>query len=192
MQWSDLLPNILIHVPGCPDTLVESLVHSVAVLFCQDTHAWVEQLPDIYPVAGVYRYSETLPPGADLHALKSSYQVSDNNAVKWPVAARINVYGLITFDDTLDATRGRIEIYGVLKPTATATGFPDGVDLNAEQALIHGTLQRLFSMPGRAWTLPAMATYHQRLYNDEVSLARNRRANGSSEMDQMVNPVAFY
>lgn len=186
MIWSDLFQDILPHVPGCPEPLIEDALKRVAIQFCRFTHIWEEQLEDIYPINGITRYSVNAPEGTEVISI--SYCATKTTPVpksNWP---QINPFGLLKFPEQPDPSKGPLEIRAILKPTRTATGMPDQIGLHYQEALINGALAKLQEMPRKDWTDLQLSAYHQTLFDESVREARFRKANSNTDKLMRVAP----
>lgn len=186
MNWTDLIQDILPHVPGCPEPLIEDTLRRVARIFCRDSHVWEEQLPDIYPVNGVTRYQASAPDETEIVSLSQcqtkTTPISESN---WPI---INPFGLLTFDKSPNPAKGPLQIKAILKPTRDASGMPDRIGLHYSEALINGTIAKLQEMPKKDWTDLQLSIYHQDKFDNTVREARFRKANGNTDRDMRVAP----
>ncbi|KZZ72405.1 hypothetical protein A3765_28505 [Oleiphilus sp. HI0130] len=190
MNFSDLLPTILPHVPGCPDPLVIDTVRRAAIIFCRDSHAWSEQLNGIYPVEGVLRYRLDPPEDTQIVAIdrigyRSRSGFSELPEHDWP---KINAFGLLTFDRQPHIGKGPIEVHVILAPSETAASILDQFGSKYREGLIHGATGILQSMPNKDWSNPPLASYHNMEFESSKREARNRRANGDSERPMRVAP----
>lgn len=180
MIWSDLFNDILPHVPGCPEPMLEDAIRRTAIRFCRDSHIWEEELQSIYLAAGVDRYELELPEETEVLSLMSSIQRTAPDEKGQEVWPSINVFGLLHFSPLPDPDKGPVEIRAILKPSKDATGVPDRIGLDYSEALIHGTIATLQEIPGRDWSNPSMVQYHKAIYLDGVAEAIGRRARGNT------------
>ena len=64
--WSDLHPDVLMYVPGCPDPVLDQEIRNAAIEFFRRTRVWTEWLEPIYTSAGVREYDLDLPSGSEV------------------------------------------------------------------------------------------------------------------------------
>lgn len=188
MIWSDLYPRIRIHVPGCPDPIIETMLRETAVKFCRETKIWKETLNSVYPVNGVTRYQLELPEETEILSLESVIQGRTNEFTGITLDPTINVFGLMTFDAEPDPNQGLIEVTAILRPSDTSTGLPDRVGRDYETALIHGCVAALQIMPDKDWTNPQFVPLHESIYRNRLSEAFQIRATGGTEQPLRVKP----
>lgn len=189
MIWRDLIPQILPHVPGCPDVQVESMIHYAAIRFCRDSHVWEERLQDVYVADGLLLYELSIPDEAEVVSLVYARQEQGRRLIF--LHPDINVFGLLSFEAQPDPDKGPVKIRVRLQPSRKATGLPDRIGLDYERALISGALARLLEIPGRDWSAPQLAAYHWDAYRETVAEARTRSARGNAEHPLRVRPHPF-
>jgi hypothetical protein len=181
MIWSDLYNDIQPHVPGCPEPAIEDAVRRTAMRFCRDSHIWEEELQSVYLANGVDRYQVELPEETAVLSLVSAIQRKSADETGKEVWPSINVFGLLHFSPLPDPDQGPVEIRAVLKPSRDATGLPDRIGLDYDEALVHGAIAALQEIPGRDWSNPNMVSYHKTIYFDGVAEAIGRRARGNTD-----------
>jgi hypothetical protein len=188
MIWNDLVLDILPHVPGCPEPMIEDVLRRIAIKFCRQTHAWEEQLEDVYLVEGVQRYSLVLPEETEL--LSISHLKHKNGSARSDVACwpDINVFGLISFQECINFKAGPLEVKAVLIPTKDSTGLPDRIGEHYREALIGGTLANLLAIPGRDWSAPQLVALHQEEFKEGLAEAKARSVRGNTNRPMRVAP----
>lgn len=192
MIWSDLYQEILPHVAGCPEPLIDDALRRTVTKFCRETHIWKEQLDDIYPVSGVTRYQLALPEETQLLELSDARYNTGNGKTsqvpmnEWPT---VNVFGLLTFSE--DPGNKPIQIHGILIPSKDATGVPDRIGEHYRESLIHGAIAMLQEIPKRDWSAPEYASFHKAEFNSGIFEAKRRKARGNTERPMRVAPRAL-
>ena len=78
-----------------------------------------------------------------------------------------------------DAT-GALRINAALKPTRTATTFPDWIYQRYAETLAHGAKARLMMVPTKPYSNPKLAEWHRDQFNGGCGEAMIRTARGSS------------
>jgi hypothetical protein len=68
--WSAFLPDVLVHVPGCPDPVAEHAVLRAAQEFFETTRVWKQWLPDITTATETTEYVIFLEPKSELVRLE--------------------------------------------------------------------------------------------------------------------------
>ena len=188
MKWSDLFIDILPHVPGCPEFLVESTIRRTAVQFCRETHVWEEQLSDIYPISSIKNYRLKTPAESAVIALAGIWHKNDGNPRPVDDYPSMNSLGMLTFKNAPDSSKGPMEVYAILKPSSDATQMPDAIGEQYREGLIGGTLHTLMTIPKKDWTDPSYAQVHLAKYYEAVGEARYRKANGTTQREMRVQP----
>lgn len=188
MIWSDLFPRIRIHVPGCPDPIIETILRQRAIQFCRETKIWEETLTAVYPVPTITRYQLDIPAQTQLLSIVSTMQGKTATYPGIELTPTVNVFGLMTFDTEPDPTNGSIEVRAILRPSDDASELPDRIGLDFDTALIHGCVASLQAMPNRDWTNLQAIAYHENIYRDRVSEAYLLRATKGNEEPLRVRP----
>lgn len=183
MIWSDLYQDILPHVPGCPEPLLDDAIRRAAVQFCRESHIWIEQISNVYVFKNVTRYSLDIPEGSEVIALSNIETESGNGEIQWP---SVNVYGLMTFKSM--TTNATLSVWVVLMPSQDATGLPDRIGLHYREALIEGALAILQAIPGRDWSAPNFVQMHKMAFQQGIVDAKQRRHRGNTERPMRVSP----
>ena len=82
-------------------------------------------------------------------------------------------------------------IYG-LKPKRTATGMPDNIFDELEDAVFHGALQELLAIPNDAWQDRELASYHakQYIFHTTERRARSNLGNSRGSLTVRMRPLA--
>jgi hypothetical protein len=73
--WADFMPSILIHVPSCPDILVEAEIRNAAIALCRRSLVWRAQLDPIAVFANQGNYSLFAPSAAQQTRVIKIYDV---------------------------------------------------------------------------------------------------------------------
>lgn len=159
--WSDLYPDILVYVPGCPDPLVTQELRRAATEFFRDSRAWKEWLDPIVAAGTLREYDLDLPTGATLVELERATSngapvelLSFNAQEKSPAARENERPGIVTADRvSITLTRvfapgSRIELQVSLTPSRTAATLPDSLMEQYAEAIVAGARFRLMRTPG--------------------------------------------
>jgi hypothetical protein len=85
-----------------------------------------------------------------------------------------------------------LRMFYALKPKRSASGMPEAIFDDLEDAIMHGALQELLVLPGMPWSDRELATYHAKQY---VFYAGERRAranlgNMRGSMSVKIHPFA--
>jgi hypothetical protein len=184
MNWSDLIQDILPHVPGCPEPMIEDTIRRVATKFCRETQTWEEQLNDLYVVEGVERYDVDLPEESEL--LGISHLQQDGRPVNyWP---EVNIFGLISFHKAPYIKSGPMEIKVILVPSKDSTGMPDRIGEHYREAIVGGVISTLQVIPRKDWSAPELAAFHRETFNEGLREAKSRKMRGNTDRPMRVAP----
>ena len=183
----DLVREISLDVPGCPDFLVEPEILNAAIAFCEESEVYTAQLTGT-TVAGDDTYTVVTPTDTKLVSLlavnidnkpvngmteisrfynpekrtgtPTEFYARDNSFVFVPTPNKVMDYLLLVS----------------LKPTRTADGLDDNVTDDWYKAITQLALHNLTVIPERAWTSPVIAQTAFMTYQQELSKAKLRRA----------------
>lgn len=89
---------------------------------------------------------------------------------------QINPDKFIVFPIPDDKRPYKIKMVLALKPTRTALGMDEAAFNELEDAIVHGTLQRLLLLPKQKWEDRELASYHAKQYLARIT-ERRARAN---------------
>jgi hypothetical protein len=199
--FSTLTKRVAPHAPGCPNPVVEAALQDAAVEVCEKTLAWRYEQAQITLTTGVYDYPYEPPTDTEVHAILTA-RVNDVTVKPltleqvqerypfWPssdTAHQGTPLFLVHIDvDTFyiapapnSSPTYLMDMVVALKPLRTATGMDKTTLDDLEDAVIHGTLQRLLVMPNSTWTELELAAYHAKQYIYKVAERRARTNLGS-------------
>jgi hypothetical protein len=83
---------------------------------------------------------------------------------------------LIDKDPPISARTG--EVIVSTKPASFTSNMPDDLYSNRFEAILDGTLSRMFTQPAKPWTSVQLASYHGRRYRSAI-IAAHAAANGA-------------
>ena len=159
--WSDLFPDILVYVPGCPDPFLEQELRRSATEFFRDSRAWVEWLEPITAASSVREYDLDLPVDSTVVSIEratsngSPVEILSFIAQEKNPATRENERpGIVTGDKvTITLTRNfsqgsAIELQVSLTPSRTAQTLPNALMEQYADAIVAGARYRLMRTPG--------------------------------------------
>ena len=213
-SFNSPVQRISIYVPGCPHPVIEQFVRDAAIKVCERTLAWRYEQPPIRLTPGVYDYPYEVPQGAEVHAFLSSsvngmpimpvtIEEIHQRVISWPSVApedrsrprfvsQLDVDNFIVAPAPDDAEKYDLKMVVALKPLRTASGMDQTALDDLEDAIKHGALERLLTIPDKSWSDNTLATYHARQFLSQVT-ERRARANlgaGRASMSVKMNPLA--
>lgn len=205
--WSDFFDYVVPEISGCPQLLTVPYIRAAAIDFFGDTGVYTLTLDADNVVAGVASYDITLPANWDVAWVRSvrhngtllapvSENALDQEGANWITATGTPLRYLQ--EDTASvrlvpipttAVSGGLVLRAVLRPSLASTGFStDWVFDGWGEAIASGAKARLLALPGKPWSNPELALYHDSLYRKAVGRAirdSNRSYTRSSGTIQM-------
>jgi hypothetical protein len=193
--FSDLINRIAPSVPGCPQPVIQTFIRNAAIDVCERTGSWRYKHATVTTTAGTYEYAFVPEAGAEVYSIiTASLNGSDMAPVtleslhqmypKWPSSvsaerATPKYYtqiSPITFHVALvpDNSTDTIEMFVSQRPTRASTGMNEAVMDDLEDAIVHGALQHLLTLPERTWSDNELAAYHAKQFIFKVTERRAR------------------
>jgi hypothetical protein len=178
----DLVNRIAPSAPGCPQPVIISYVRSAAIDACERSGAWRYKHATVTMVAGTYEYAFVPEADAEVYSILTA-NINGNALAPTTLDAIHNMYprfilqiSPITFHVALvpDNSTDTVEMFVSQRPTKTAAGMNEAVMNDLEDAIVHGTLQRLLTLPERTWSDNELAAYHAKQYIFRVNERRAR------------------
>jgi hypothetical protein len=188
--WADFYDYLLPDVPGCPFVAANHALRNSAILFCEQSLAWVYEHPDIAVVNDVDEYPYVPPAGALVHAvtyaefndkeIDASVKQEDMRIWNWRNQTGSPQYVLsgptaLTLVPKPDV-EGTLKLIVALKPDNDATGIDDGIFQEYHGAIVHGALARLMLSPRKPYTNAELAAYHMKEFAAKTGSAGARVA----------------
>ena len=193
--FSDLVNRAAPSVPGCPQPVILTYIRNAAIDVCERTGAWRYKHATVTMTAGTYEYAFVPESGAEVYSVltadlngnelaPTTIEALHQQYPKYPssVAAEratpkyIFQVSPITFHVALvpDNSTDAIEMFVTQRPTRAATGMNEAVMDDVEDAIIHGALQQLLTLPERTWSDTELAAYHAKQFIFKVTERRAR------------------
>lgn len=196
ITFASMVPDVSAFLQGCPNPAIERTLRKIATDLCQRASVWKAELPAINTAIGTTSYTPTSPVAYGEFAgfVSGTTTVSGTTSeVKWvsydkarrlypswplntsgtPLVATSRTPGELMLAPTPDAV-GTLNVYGLLRPTATADSWDAQLYREFHRVLFHGSMHELMSMPGRSWSNPKDAMYHGKQWSYLLALARDR------------------
>lgn len=196
-------------VQGAPDTLIAAQLQLVAREFYTKSTAWRDNvgpyniatgrdLIDLNPVDQNTRLQFVLGAYILLSANQRPQALVPTN--RKPVGGPPNIPGSF-FMDKIDrlqlypipnSTLGKVlYVYACLVPTPNANLLPDISYTHHVDALLWGTLARLYMMPKKSWSNQALSMEYQKKFRQEILMARDIANRGYGPADTGVRFPSF-
>lgn len=159
--WSDLIPDVLPYVPGCPDPMLEQEIRSAAIEFFQRTRAWIVWLDPLQAQPDEREYQLALPEHAEVVRIERATKDGQPLAVSGyrtlpadPSRHDDTTAGLTSADRIAVwlpqplATGVALQVQVSLMPTRSAPGVADALFSKHRAAIAEGAKYRLMTVPG--------------------------------------------
>lgn len=211
MKTEALFPYILPDVPGAPDITVGQALLLSMIEFCLKTNAWDEIQEPIALVDGQSEYEIETPTGARLVVVKNVWAI--NRELKpvtmtelqmlipnWQEAqstlptcynAPRDQGSLTVYPIPYGAEGAKLTIRAVYAPTLKATTLPDALINRYMEPIVSGAKARLMLAPGKSWSNPALAAYHQQQFDAGVIRAKTDVIHDKTQGVVRVKPIRF-
>lgn len=169
MDWDGFAPLILPYATGCPEPLLVQHARFAAIGFCKHTKVWQAELAPLVGDGALTAFDMVLPDDSQVEKLlgvavtDAFGNVAEANVRPGMYGAKLARHGsreLIAY--TLDraaltvtpaqAVDASIVATVALKPTPTATTFPDDLFAQYGAHIANGALSTLTAMPDKPWT----------------------------------------
>lgn len=191
----DLVNRISPSVQGCPVPVISTFIRNAAIDVCERTGLWRYEHATVTMIAGTYEYAFVPEANAEVFSVvRASINGNPLEPItlkrllelhpKYPssVAAERATPQYITQVDPLSFHVGlvpinstdTIEMFVTQRPTRGSTGMNEGVMDDLEDAIVHGALQHLLTLPDRTWSDNELAAYHAKQFIFRVTERRAR------------------
>lgn len=200
MLFADLLPQLLVDAPECPDQVATQALVGAAIEWCRETLGWAEIMDPIILSDGQSTYDLDVPTDAQLvtvtrvwigdYTLRSVTPDTVSQLIPdWQTAAtpQPTVYTLSTGSKTIsvyptpaNAGRAKMLVRACYAPTLAATSMPDEVGTPIQDALLDGARARLFAQPRKPWSDTQLAGYHRTLFENAKVESRIEELHGGA------------
>lgn len=189
--WASFYDHILPELNGITPAVVDFTLRDVCRDFCEETGVHATEVTAINVVAGTSAYTLTSPvSGTEPHRIKAAWfnghplHMAPEDALNassdyWPDSTSTEPWAytqkqpdqIILYPEPDTAVTDGLRVQIILKPTTDSTGLTDWIALRYMRQLAHGVKARLMAQPGRPWTNPDFAAYHNALYESAKTLA---------------------
>jgi hypothetical protein len=199
--WASWFPDLLVHVPGCPQVLVEHELRRAAQVLMRRTRAWKVDVPAVAVSAG-QDVVTVAPPSADHELVRVEAAWYDGRPLE-PTTAE--VLDALYADDWrahtgtpskyIQMVPGEIRLYPVpiadavtgvtmrlsVAPSEGSTGLPDDLAIRFRDEIHVGAKARLMLYPGRPWTNPDLGAVYGQAFDSLVGTATAAAARSYSD-----------
>lgn len=180
--YSDWVDAVSIHLENCPRVAVIGAVKSCVIEFCDKSHAWIFEHPEVTLVDGENRYQLVDMPNDS--SICKVWGLRGHNAYSCDERDNPRYHyehpDLIVIDDELSVSSTLTTITPLLslKPRQSALDCPDFIADDYFECILNGAVAYLQMQPTADWSQPNMAAVHQAEYLAGIERARSRLADG--------------
>lgn len=194
--WRTWFPDLALHVPGCPNVLMEHELRRAAQAFFRQTRAWkVDQA--LKPVAAGADVVPITPDNADQELVRVEGAWWDGRSMS-PVTPEVIDREFVqewqghtgTPEHYMELAPGELRIYPIpqadasqglrlrlsVAPSDEATGLPDDIAVRYRDEIHVGAKARLMLVPGKPWSSPDLAAVYGQAFAGMVAKATVRAA----------------
>jgi hypothetical protein len=182
--WDAFKPDVLIHVHGAPDPLIDQALCRAAREFCWRTRIWRVWCACVETTPGSGVYTITLP--AESQAIRLERVTVDGRPLEvipftwheldWEDATNEAAPGVTTDDlSTITVTgqtvSGNIRAQVSLMPTVDSATCPDFVAARYHEAIVAGGARNLLLTRGAPWFDPNAASIQGVIFQELIGRA---------------------
>ena len=174
-EYQDWVDNIVIHLRDCPRSVIVDAVRQAVIEFCERSHIWVYDCPEVEVVADELRYALELPLFTSIchvWTLKGREFVRECCKPDF----RVEHPDQVVFAQPTDLKTLRAVV--AVKPRRTSQTCPDFMVDDYFEPIASGAVSYLQMQPSSPWSQPNMAVAHQQIFENGVAQAINKRNRG--------------
>jgi hypothetical protein len=207
-SWDAYLPEVMLDVPGCPDSVAINAVKQAAIEFCNQSRIWREQLTDLSTAQGTPDYSLVglVPADSEVLAVHKVQHDDLSKPLSTIAKQHLDRYRLTSTEEkpyyfngddpmtlrlypTPDAVYTLL-VWASLKPTRASTEGPEFLYNNWLEPIAHGAKARLKAM-SRPWADKNMIKFHRREFINGWVEARIRDSKSHIQSGTAAVPRPF-
>ena len=184
-NYIDYLSDVQQHLHKCPDPTAIKAYNSAVIDICKETRLWKEVLPEIDLFEGVNQYflslsrnrlgvkirgvTSVLHRGDDIHPTENETvlrRIGGDFGYSRPThfaQLKATELFLTPTPDSTSAEDGLV-VTVYLAPSIGAQSVDDDIFEKVHDTAIHGSLQRLLTMPRMPWTNRSASEFHSDQY----------------------------
>lgn len=189
-----LRPKVQPHVPGCPLPMIDDAILDAVIDFCNRSRAYRFTPAEITVVASTANYTVSdLPSNTEIAwLLAAEYDdqpidtpdtgsipqswATEEGEVTAAVVHSVTQIGLRKVPDEASTLNVRL----ALRPTLSATTFPDEFNTLFREQIAAGALARLYAMPKNPWTATELVEDCRNQFDQAILDASYRADRGSA------------
>ena len=209
VSYTELLPEIMPEVNGCPSLVVRRALRNAVIEFCRESEAWIYRPTALTTISGLPEIDLDLPERTIcVKVLSLEYKgnkleptsetLLDDRVLDWRAATgKPQMYFKlpdphVRLVPTPEATTVMsVKASLALAPSRNSTGIDELFLEEHFDALIAGTLNRLMSMREQPWSNPNLAAAHGMQFQEAILKAK-RAARGENYAKRRVTRYGGY
>ena len=191
----DLKPQIIPHLPGCPEALIQQVIREIAREFCLESGVWREtQDAAATTVADQAAYTLTVPSGyVAVYLRLNKVEVNDIeiNETNWTFRPDHVLTFLTGSIPTVSSQN--IDVEAEFLPTEACYQLPDWLVNRWQDAIVFGTVGQLKLMDEKPWYDPETGSMRYRQFLQRQNTAkREKMVNRQSGRRMVAAKRRFY
>ena len=197
--WKSFYPDVMLHVSGAPQPVVDLALLRATRDFCTQTRAWRLEMDPILLAIGVREYDLPLPNDAEVVRLEDWADINGDrvmlsNEQRSRIECGNTVYtvtGRTVIVNRAPEAVGTLIFNVSLMPSNIAVGAPDDIYGQYVETISMAAVSRLQGQPGKPYSSPADSVRNELLYQDAVDSIKTRLWKGRTTERPRVKPFAF-
>lgn len=187
--FTDLYPEVMPELPGCPAVIILPTIINVAREFCFETQAWKHDLDLINVLADVAEYDLDTPPKCAEIIVPTYVALSDveqQPGTDYTMPSRC-VLQFVTAPGADEI--GALKVQVALRPKLATDETCEDVFNDYHEIWAWGTMARLMAMLKKGWSNPAQATRYHAMYWNGINTARVELNRGKTNRELSARPA---
>ncbi|MBI9113139.1 hypothetical protein [Maridesulfovibrio ferrireducens] len=187
--WKILVGYVQPEVATCPKGTIINEIRRAAIVFCQRTQVWREELDPLFFPAGIASAELEPPRGARVCEILVVTNLNGGVALIPEIQFSSTNDNLDLIDTpTLDT---QLSVLAALKPTLASDGMPEGLIEDWGQYIAYGAIASLKAMRGREWEDIPGAQIKNELFEDGIASAKIKVITGGAKRSLTVKARSF-
>lgn len=180
--WSRFYPDLLMHVPGCPDPVADQELRRAAREFFRRTRAWAVWLDAVVTASGARTYDLDIPSDSQVVRIEKATVngepfnlLSVTQLTKDIETESSEQSGVATIDrETFTLTDGypdgtSVKVRVSLMPSKQAYGIPDELFYRYSDDIVEGAKRNLMLFANTSFSNASMATVAGGLFEAAIN-----------------------
>lgn len=180
--WTDFFPDLLVHVPGCPQPLAEHELRRAAQAFIGGAGLWSGEVGPLVVMAGDPLVAMVYPAGSEAVRIEGAWldgrqigpvtpeSLDAQYSNRWsemtgtpecyyqPQAGVVRLF-------PIPEHSANLMLRALLRPSDASIGLPDEMGQRWGDAVVAGAKARLMVYPGRTWTNAELAGVYAQAFS---------------------------